>query len=172
MRGLVSAAQSGDAALLAKTIKQAGGRRGVDWQEAGTLFTALHYAALTGFLDGIHMLLEAGATVDIVDSKGMTPLHLASWNKQVQSLALLLAANALVDLRTHNGETSLMLASTLGHAEIVAALLRANADATIKSKENLTALELAAKVTLGGGGGGVFIVVVSRVCSYLSQRPR
>ena len=42
-------------------------------------FTALHQAAVVGSVDLVFLLLDAGASADVSDKKGLNPLHYAAW---------------------------------------------------------------------------------------------
>ncbi len=51
--------------------------------------TALHWAIATGFVEGIKLLLEAGADPTLIDGKGKTPLILAQSQKKQEIIELI-----------------------------------------------------------------------------------
>ncbi len=81
----------------------------------------------------IRRLIEAGADVNVINKKGVTPLFQASVEGHYEIVKLLLDAKADVNkARTTNGITPLFWASGEGHYEVVKLLLDAKADVNIK----------------------------------------
>jgi uncharacterized protein len=93
--------------------------------------TALHYAALSGNLEIIAILVKAGAKLDVADPLGNTPLHLAADRNQTEAGELLLAAGAEVDPQNQGGMTPLMIAASRGDTQLVLALLAKGASTAI-----------------------------------------
>lgn len=71
--------------------------------------TALHTAAVNGYVDVVRALLDAGATVDARDVRGMTPLMwaIASDHAEPRVVRLLLARGASSSLAANTGESAL-----------------------------------------------------------------
>jgi ankyrin repeat protein len=113
------------------------------WSPDG--FTALHYSAFFGGLDGAELLLDAGADVDAVarnDFK-VAPLHSAAAGRAKVAL-LLVRRGAIVTTRQQAGFTALHSAAQNGHVELVDALLAAGADPDGRNDEGVSAADLAA----------------------------
>jgi len=92
--------------------------------------TAMHYAALSGNLQIIAILIKGGAKLDPKEKLGNTPLHLAADLNQAEAAKLLLDVGAMVDPENKNGMTPLMIAASHGNVEIVLALLAKGASVT------------------------------------------
>lgn len=91
--------------------------------------TALHWAALTGDLATMDLLLTAGATREPLTRVGAyTPLHLASQRGHAAAVARLLDAGAKAAPYTSTGVQALHLAAQAGNVEAVKALLDHGAD--------------------------------------------
>jgi ankyrin repeat protein len=90
--------------------------------------TAMHYAALSGNLQIMAILIKAGAKLDPTDPLGNTPLHLAAEQDQVEAAKLLLDVGAAVDPQNKDGMTPLMIAASRGELDIVRALLAKGAN--------------------------------------------
>ncbi|KAJ3216413.1 hypothetical protein HDU67_009467 [Dinochytrium kinnereticum] len=92
--------------------------------EAGTMATALHVAAASGFTAVVRVLLRGGAFRNpplAVD--GSTPLHLAIRNGHVATVVALRQCGASVHVRDASGLPALHLAASLGEDAVVKALL-------------------------------------------------
>jgi ankyrin repeat protein len=86
-------------------------------------------AASYGRHNGIvKCLLDAGATVDLIDNESQSALIRASSEGHTETVKLLLAHGAMVDLQTDSGVTALAAASVNGYSETVRALLDHGAD--------------------------------------------
>lgn len=87
--------------------------------------TALHWAAMKGDLEMVHLLLESGANVKAATRIGsLTPLFLAASNGSAAVIDELLRAGAdATALNSTNGTTALMKAAAAGSAESVKLLL-------------------------------------------------
>jgi uncharacterized protein len=90
--------------------------------------SGLHYAAMSGNLRIIAILIKAGARLDPKEKLGNTPLHLAVERDQAEAAQLLLDAGAAVDPENKNGMTPLMMAASRGNVEVVTALLAKGAN--------------------------------------------
>lgn len=78
----------------------------------------LFSACQMGHLEGVKLLLDAKAKVDLETFAGCIPLQVASDKGYIEIVKLLLAAGANVHWKNCRGETSLRLAQKGGHIEI------------------------------------------------------
>ncbi|TSK72083.1 Histone-lysine N-methyltransferase EHMT1 [Bagarius yarrelli] len=85
--------------------------------------TPLHVAAEAGHQEVCHMLVQAGANLDICDEDQRTPLMEACENNQLDTVCYLLRAGAIVSNKDAEGSTCLHLAAKAGHFNIVKYLL-------------------------------------------------
>ncbi|XP_077943450.1 histone-lysine N-methyltransferase EHMT1a [Gasterosteus aculeatus] len=85
--------------------------------------TPLHAAAAEGHQEICHMLVQAGANLDMFDEQQRTPLMAACENNNVETVKYLLRAGASVGHKDIIGFTCLHLAAKLGHCDIVHHLL-------------------------------------------------
>jgi len=97
---LMMAALKGQEALAARLIQ-----RGADVNKTG--WTPLHYAATSGHLGIMRLLIEHHAFVDPESPNGSTPLMMAARYGSPQAVKLLLDEGALVQLRNQQGLTAL-----------------------------------------------------------------
>jgi len=111
--------------------------------------TALHYAAECRFVPQgsqvAQILLDAGASVDLADTWGITPLQHAAFEKNTPMVMLLIAKHALVDARDHGGETALHWTALYDQTDAAAALLDAGANINATDSRGWTPLILAAR---------------------------
>ena len=70
-----------------------------------------------------HILIQAGADVNIVDYKNSTPLILAAWYGHVKSVELLIQKGACVNSENSFGQTALLLAVSSGYEECTKTLI-------------------------------------------------
>uniref|UniRef100_A0A667XGT3 Euchromatic histone-lysine N-methyltransferase 1a n=1 Tax=Myripristis murdjan TaxID=586833 RepID=A0A667XGT3_9TELE len=85
--------------------------------------TPLHAAAAEGHHEICHMLVQAGANLDMFDEEQRTPLMSACENNHLDTVKYLLRAGAAVSHKDIRGSTCLHLAAKLGHYDIVHHLL-------------------------------------------------
>ncbi|XP_076587571.1 histone-lysine N-methyltransferase EHMT1a isoform X2 [Chaetodon auriga] len=85
--------------------------------------TPLHAAAAEGHQEICHMLVQAGANLDMFDEEQRTPLMVACENNHLDTVQYLLRAGASVSHKDIMGFTCLHLAAKLGHYDIVHHLL-------------------------------------------------
>ncbi|XP_075934234.1 histone-lysine N-methyltransferase EHMT1a isoform X1 [Anarhichas minor] len=85
--------------------------------------TPLHAAAAEGHQEICHMLVQAGANLDMFDEQQRTPLMAACENSHLDTVKYLLRAGAAVGHKDIIGFTCLHLAAKLGHCDIVHHLL-------------------------------------------------
>ncbi|XP_062409434.1 histone-lysine N-methyltransferase EHMT1 isoform X6 [Sardina pilchardus] len=91
--------------------------------ENQTKRTPLHVAAEAGHEEVCHLLVQAGANLDMCDDDQRTPLMEACENNHMDTVRYLLKAGASVTHKDAEGSTCLHLAAKLGHFEIVQHLL-------------------------------------------------
>uniref|UniRef100_A0A672JKW4 Euchromatic histone-lysine N-methyltransferase 1b n=1 Tax=Salarias fasciatus TaxID=181472 RepID=A0A672JKW4_SALFA len=85
--------------------------------------TPLHAAAESGHKDICHMLVQAGANLDMCDEDQRTPLMEACENNHMEVVLYLLRAGASATHKDVEGFTCLHLAAKSGHYKIVEHLL-------------------------------------------------
>uniref|UniRef100_A0A671QBE7 Histone-lysine N-methyltransferase EHMT1-like n=1 Tax=Sinocyclocheilus anshuiensis TaxID=1608454 RepID=A0A671QBE7_9TELE len=85
--------------------------------------TPLHVAAEAGHQEVCHMLVQAGANLDMCDEDQRTPLMEACENNHLDTVRYLLRAGAIVSHKDVEGSTCLHLAAKTGHFGIVQHLL-------------------------------------------------
>uniref|UniRef100_A0A1A8DI31 Euchromatic histone-lysine N-methyltransferase 1b n=2 Tax=Nothobranchius kadleci TaxID=1051664 RepID=A0A1A8DI31_NOTKA len=85
--------------------------------------TPLHAAAEGGYIDICHMLVQAGANLDICDEDQRTPLMEACENNHMEVALYLLRAGASATHKDVEGFTCLHLAAKSGHYKVVEHLL-------------------------------------------------
>ncbi|XP_022609211.1 histone-lysine N-methyltransferase EHMT1-like isoform X2 [Seriola dumerili] len=81
--------------------------------------TPLHAAAAEGHHEICHMLVQAGANLDMFDEEQRTPLMVACENNHLDTVKYLLRAGAAISQKDIMGFTCLHLATKLGHYDIV-----------------------------------------------------
>lgn len=116
-------------------------RTGVD--RAGR--SPLHYAAASGAIAEVTLLLEAGADPSAQDENGWSPLHFAAQASSAEVTRVLITAGATVDLRDLNGNTPLGKAvfSSRGEGAVIKLLREAGANPYAQNASGVTPLMLA-----------------------------
>ncbi len=102
--------------------------RGADVNKTG--WTPLHYAATTGQMAVIDLLLENYAYIDAASPNGSTPLMMAAHYGSAESVQQLLTAGADPMLKNEKGLTAIDFANGANRSEaakIIAAFVRARA---------------------------------------------
>ena len=105
--------------------------------------TPLGIAVKRGEVDIARSLIEHGASIDSMDSKGNTPLHLAADWGETQVVELLISSGANVDARNAFLRTPCMLAAAYGCLAAVQALVKGGAELTLQDDEGMTAVHKA-----------------------------
>jgi len=109
--------------------------------EDGENWRALHYAAMHGQTDAVHLLLTTGANIEAKDSKGRTPLFcscLPSGN--VATTRLLLRAGADPNSNIQDANVISPLFSASRH-DVIVALVEAGADLNVRDSNGFTPLK-------------------------------
>ena len=110
--------------------------------EGPAFLESLRLAAGNGYLQIVHLLIEAGTDAR-QDDHGRTALHLAAKNGHFEVVNLLLEAGSDKDATDYDGLTALSWAAYGGHEEVVKLLLEAGADKEVKNVFGRTALHWA-----------------------------
>ncbi len=109
-------------------------------------FPIFYHAVLNCDLDMASLLLEYGASIDMVCSFGDTVLHGAIRQGDLRMIKLLLEKGALVNKSGCLGRTPLWLAGNVSNYKnkkrIIAFLMQAGADPLIKDKNEMNALDV------------------------------
>jgi|GEM_PF-1747280 len=90
--------------------------------------TPLGYAADSGDVGMIQLLLKRGAKIEATGDRGRTPLLVAVVGGKSQAVDALLAAGANPNAVDHDGKPALVLAADQGSAEVARKLLAKGAD--------------------------------------------
>jgi ankyrin repeat protein len=91
----------------------------------------LQQAATTGDLQKIETLLQQGAAINGVDSRGVTPLMFAAKNDQMAVIQLLLAKGARIDAQDNKSITALVYACSKNNHAIAMALILKGANCNL-----------------------------------------
>ena len=91
--------------------------------EPDTQFTALHYAAITGHIALVELLISHKADVNSRSRTEATPLLLASQEGHLASVLTLLQAGADPLLPKHNGQLPIHKAADHNHHKVVRILI-------------------------------------------------
>jgi ankyrin repeat protein len=111
------AAHANDAGRVAELIA-AGADLNLQDKEMG--LTPLHLAAQEYAVDAARVLLEAGASVDVVNEHGNSPLFVATFNSHGRGelIELLREHGANPDLVNQHGQTPRRLAELIGNYDV------------------------------------------------------
>lgn len=117
--------------------------RGVNPDAMNNGWTALHFAAQSGRMEIMKILLEKGADIEARAAGRVTPLYLAAVRGQVNAAALLLSNGAVVDVENRSGLTPLYAAAQRGDVPMVSCLLKAGANINHSGRNGWTPLHIA-----------------------------
>jgi ankyrin repeat protein len=106
---------------------------------------ALSSAVTFGYADVVRTLIAAGASVDGTEATGINLLHWAAITNRAAVVPILVQAGAALNATDENGYTPLMYAATIdfGDADVLRALLHAGADRKIRNADGRTPAEQA-----------------------------
>lgn len=105
--------------------------------------TPLYIAAAQGHKKLVRLLLNNGADVDKVTSKGYSPLAIAAQSGFTSIVALLIEKNANINLATCENKTPLYLAASQGYLDIVKILLARHAEVNTLTQYHISPLHVA-----------------------------
>ncbi|CAM9311578.1 unnamed protein product, partial [Ectocarpus fasciculatus] len=103
----------------------------------GAKFTPWDAAATQGHAEVMRLLVERGATVTAVDTRGRTALHFAAENGKAATIEYLAETTADLNATDTDGRTPLLLAALYGRESAVDALCVAGADISCRVMTNL-----------------------------------
>jgi uncharacterized protein len=108
-------------------------------------FTALHFACFFEQAEGVRLLLERGAAVDVVAANPtrVMPLHSAASSRNLEAARLLLERGAPVNARQQGGWVPIHAAAQNGDRAMVELLLGRGADSSLANDAGKTAAEVA-----------------------------
>ncbi len=111
--------------------------------------TPLHFAAISGNLDIVRLLLENGAEVNAKtnggDLPGVTPIHAAAFEGQTRIVELLLVKGADINAVTQSGYTPLRRSVDQGDLVMAKLLLEKGGNIETTDKYGLTLLHIVAQ---------------------------
>nr|CDS32626.1 ankyrin repeat and KH domain containing protein [Hymenolepis microstoma] len=91
-------------------------------------FTALHYAAKDGFIEGVNFLLESHCNLDQQNCLGWTPLMVAIYNRHFDIANQLLDAGASPYLLNHEFESAITLAASQSEYQLLNRIVNTPSD--------------------------------------------
>jgi ankyrin repeat protein len=107
--------------------------------------TPLHYAVKKDFIDGIQLLVENGAFIDLPDQYEYSPYLWAVISGQYRATELLLSLGVDVNSTSTHRKSALSWAANMGHSEIAELLVTKGADVMLMTQNTqLVPLEEAA----------------------------
>ncbi|KAM4834724.1 ankyrin repeat domain-containing protein 66 [Thomomys bottae] len=124
MTKLHQAVAAGDCTSVRKILKKGlcdPNFKDVDWNDR----TPLHWAAIKGHAEVMHLLIEHGARPCLVTDVGWTPAHFAAESGHLDILKALHALHAAIDTPDFFGDTPKRIAQIYGHTACVAFLEKA-----------------------------------------------
>jgi len=94
--------------------------------------TAVHYAAASGSVEIINLLLDKGMSVNLTNTEDSTPLHISAEFGHLEAMKALVKRGAAINNTNEYGATALMVAADLGKLEIVSYLTGKDANINIR----------------------------------------
>ncbi|XP_058802686.1 histone-lysine N-methyltransferase EHMT2 [Phymastichus coffea] len=85
--------------------------------------TGLHLASDKGHVACVHVLVQAGAQIDVLDRNQLSPLMLAANNGEAEVVRYLMRTGADEALKGEDGMTALHMAAKSGHLEVCKIIL-------------------------------------------------
>ncbi|XP_040590958.1 E3 ubiquitin-protein ligase MIB2 isoform X6 [Mesocricetus auratus] len=119
--------------------------------------TALQVAAYLGQVELVRLLLQARASVDLLDDEGNTALHYAALGNQPEATRVLLSAGCGVDARNGTRSTALHVAVQRGFLEVVKTLCERGCDVNLPDAHADTPLHSA--ISAGAGASSIVEVL-------------
>ncbi|XP_051024412.1 ankyrin repeat and SAM domain-containing protein 3 isoform X3 [Acomys russatus] len=119
-----------------EVVKECVQRRELDLNKKnGGGWTPLMYASYIGHDTIVHLLLEAGVSVNVPTPEGQTPLMLASSCGNESIAYFLLQQGAELEMKDIQGWTALFHCTSAGHQQMVKFLLDSGANANVREPE-------------------------------------
>ncbi|KFO24806.1 Ankyrin repeat and SAM domain-containing protein 3 [Fukomys damarensis] len=116
-----------------EVVKECVQRRELDLNKKnGGGWTPLMYASYIGHDTIVHLLLEAGVSVNVPTPEGQTPLMLASSCGNESIAYFLLQQGAELEMKDIQGWTALFHCTSAGHQQMVRFLLDSGANANVR----------------------------------------
>ncbi|XP_076998023.1 ankyrin repeat and SAM domain-containing protein 3 isoform X3 [Tamandua tetradactyla] len=116
-----------------EVVKECAQRRELDLNKKnGGGWTPLMYASYIGHDTIVHLLLEAGVSVNVPTPEGQTPLMLASSCGNESIAYFLLQQGAELEMKDIQGWTALFHCTSAGHPQMVKFLLDSGANANVR----------------------------------------
>ena len=116
--------------------------------------TPLHVAAMSGNVEVMDALVDAGADVKAVDDQGWTALFFAAFSGMVDAVERMLGYEVpderdgrrqfLLDHRDKKKNTPLLIAAECGHIDVMKTLVKLGADINAQNEDGKTALMMLA----------------------------
>ncbi|XP_032749165.1 E3 ubiquitin-protein ligase MIB2 isoform X5 [Rattus rattus] len=119
--------------------------------------TALQVAAYLGQVELVRLLLQARASVDLLDEEGNTALHYTAMGNQPEATRLLLSAGCGVDVQNGTRSTALHVAVQRGFLEVVKILCERGCDVNLPDAHADTPLHSA--ISAGAGASSIVEVL-------------
>lgn len=113
-------------------------------QPYGERYAPMHWAADSGNVVIVDLLVQHGASVHLPDARGFTALHHAAQHGRTHLVNYLVYQGARVNERDGEGHTPLMWAAFNGFDDCLLLLLRLGGDPFLTDKDGRTALHWAA----------------------------
>ena len=106
--------------------------------------TPLHVAGINSDLNGVALLMDAGADVEARNNSGESALHAACLaGSDISVVAALIGRGARVDALDEGGNTALHMAAIGGYDALVQLLLGVGASAATRNEEGLRPVDIA-----------------------------
>ncbi|KAK4553669.1 hypothetical protein LTR86_009167 [Recurvomyces mirabilis] len=96
--------------------------------------TPLHYAAKKDFIDGIQLLVESGAFIDLPDQHEYSPYLWAVISGQYKATEMLLSLGVNVNSASTHRKSALAWAANMGRSEIAELLVTSGADVMLMTE--------------------------------------
>jgi len=144
-RGIWTAAINNDVSRI-KHILATRGHEEVNSRDSSGL-TGLHYAARSGSLEALRLLIGSGADVNARANSGASPIHRAAYMGHEEIVQLLIGNGADPEVSDDDGKTALHKCAERGHfncAQKIVSALSPTSSERLKmatDKHGLTALE-------------------------------
>ena len=121
---LSAASRSGDTRALRRAIADGADVNKLDTRRSRSGRRPLNWAALSGHVEAIEILLDSGARINATNTTGFTPIHHAAESGSTDAAQALLRAGADASIANRRGQTPVETAIRLGHdgvAELIEA---------------------------------------------------